>query len=144
MEDGFDWVSTQYAGVPELKQDTPPSDAIYQAIVRSQRVCQPYQYPDGLVEVPMSTISDIHAFRTARWKLADFLRAIDVALDWVIQERAVFDFLAHPSCLGVVDPELRAVKLICNRVQAAGDRAALVDLTTIARRVQSRHQKEPR
>ena len=47
---------------------------------------------------------------------------------------AVFDFLAHPSCLYVVDPEFKAIELICDLVSRAGDRAAIVDLGTIARR----------
>jgi peptidoglycan/xylan/chitin deacetylase (PgdA/CDA1 family) len=141
LQEGFNWVSTQYVGVPELKENTPPSSTVFDAVVRTQEKCQPYQYPNGLVEVPMSTISDIHAFRTARWKLADFLKAIEVALDWVIEKRAVFDFLAHPSCLVVTDPQFKAVELICDKVRAAGDKAALVDLSTIAKRVQSKHQR---
>lgn len=141
MDEGFSWASTQYIGVAELKEGTKPSKEVYDAIVRSQSSCQPYQYADGLVEIPMSTISDIHAFRVARWKLPDFLKAIEVALDWVIENKAVFDFLAHPSCLGVVDPEFKAIQLICNKVRTAGERAALVDLSTIAKRVQAKHQR---
>ncbi len=139
LDQGFDWVSTQYAGVPELKEGVKPSKELLDAIARSQGKCQPYQYPNGLVEVPMSTISDIHAFRVARWKLPDFLQAIEVALAWVIEKRAVFDFLGHPSCLCVTDPEFKAVQLICDKVKVAGERAELVDLKTVARRVQSRH-----
>jgi peptidoglycan/xylan/chitin deacetylase (PgdA/CDA1 family) len=143
LEEGFDWVSTQYAGVPALREGTKPTPDVFAAILRTQPACQPYQYESGLVEVPMSTISDIHAFRTARWKLPDFLKAIEIALDWVIERKAVFDFLAHPSCLAVTDPEFKAVELICAKVQAARPRAELVDLATIARRVQSKHQRGP-
>jgi peptidoglycan/xylan/chitin deacetylase (PgdA/CDA1 family) len=143
LREGFDWVSTLYAGVAELKEGVKPSPQVYDAIVRAQKRSQPFQYAGtGLVEVPMNPISDIHAFRVARWKLGDFLKAIEVALDWVIANKAVFDFLAHPSCLGVVDPKFEAIELICAKVHAAGERAELVDLSTIARRVQSRHQKE--
>src|SRR5262249_20587411 len=127
LNEGFDWVSTQYAGVKELKEGTKPSREVYEAIVKSQDACQPHHDPNGLVEVPMSTISDIHAFRVARWKLPDFLKAIEGALDWVIEKRAVFDFLAHPSCLYVTDPKFEAVELICDKVKAAGDKAALAD-----------------
>lgn len=141
LDEGFKWISSQYVGVPETKENTRLTKAVLDAIVRSQEKCQPYQYPNGLVEVPMSTVSDIHAFRHGRWKLADFLLAIEEALDWVIRKRAVFDFLAHPSCLLVTDPDFQAIKLICDKVQAAGEAAKLVDLTTIAARVQSRHQK---
>jgi hypothetical protein len=47
----------------------------------------------------------------------------------------VFDLLAHPSVLYPNDPEFRAVELVCDLVKQAGDRAALVDLDTIAKRV---------
>jgi len=88
--------------------------------------------------VPMSPISDIGAFRTGRWRLEWFLRAIRRCVAWTIENRAVFDFLAHPSCLYVVDPEFRAIDLICDLVRKAGPRAALVDLGTIAKRAVGR------
>jgi peptidoglycan/xylan/chitin deacetylase (PgdA/CDA1 family) len=141
MKEGFDWVSTQYAGVPEPAEGLKPTRALYDSIVQSQQLCQPYQHPDGLVEVPMSTMSDIHAFRGGRWQLPEFLKAIELALDWVIARRAVFDFLGHPSCLHVTDPEFKVFDLICDKVAAAGERAALVDLGVVAKRVQSRHQR---
>jgi hypothetical protein len=53
---------------------------------------------------------------------------------WAIEHRAVFDFLAHPSCLYVTDPEFKTIELICNLVKQAGDRAKIVDLGTIAKR----------
>jgi hypothetical protein len=82
----------------------------------------------------MSPVSDIVAFRTGRWKLDWFLAALRRAVAWAIDQRAVFDFLGHPSCLYVVDPQFKAVDLVCDLVKQAGDRAALVDLDTIARR----------
>jgi hypothetical protein len=83
----------------------------------------------------MSPISDIVAFRGGRWPLEAFLKALRLGVEWAIEQRAVFDFLGHPSCLYVTDPEFRAIELICNLVRKAGARAALVDLGTIAQRV---------
>jgi len=48
--------------------------------------------------------------------------------------RAAFDFLAHPSCLGIVDPEFKTVDLILDLVKRADGKAAIVDLDTIAAR----------
>ena len=45
-----------------------------------------------------------------------------------------FDFLGHPSCLYVADPEFQTIDLICDLVKKAGKKAALVDLGTIAER----------
>jgi hypothetical protein len=89
-------------------------------------------YREGLIEIPMSPISDIAAFRTGRWKLEWFLKALRLALEWVLDNGAVFDFLAHPSCLYVMDPEFKAIETICAMTRKASDRAALVDLRDIA------------
>ena len=86
----------------------------------------------------MSPVSDIGAFRNGRWKLDWFLKAVGLGLDWAIENRAVYDFLGHPSCLYVTDPQFRTVDLICEKVAAAGDRATIVDLGTIARHARSR------
>jgi hypothetical protein len=87
----------------------------------------------------MSPISDIGAFRTGRWRLESFLKAIELSLTWAIEHRAVFDFLGHPSCLYVTDPEFRAVDLICELVRRAGPRAAIVGLDALAARARARH-----
>lgn len=85
----------------------------------------------------MSPISDIGAFRTGRWKLEWFLEAVRRAVTWTIEHGAVFDFLAHPSCLGVVDPEFRTIDLICELVTQSGGRAKLSDLDELAAGVAS-------
>ena len=96
---------------------------------------QPFAYPTGLVEVPMSPVSDVNAFRTHYWKLDWFLKAIRFAVEEAIKTGGCFDFLAHPSCLLVEDPTFETVKLICSLVKDAGERAAIVDLGTMAARV---------
>ena len=135
---GFDWVSCRYpahAGIEDIHgSDRPPSPAAYENIVAAQSEAQPLMYPTGLLEIPMSPISDIGAFRTGRWKLPYFLQAIELAMQWAIENRAVFDFLAHPSCLGVVDPEFQAIDLICDLVEQSRGQAEIVSLDTIAQR----------
>lgn len=131
---GFDWISSLYPPHPNSEPMQEPSSTVLDGIVTAQTKAQPFVYPDGLVEIPMSPISDIGAFRTGQWKLEWFLRAIRQSVEWAIENRAVFDFLAHPSCLYVVDPEFRSVELICDLVRKAGDKAAIIDLATIARR----------
>jgi hypothetical protein len=111
-----------------------PSRRVIDGIVAAQQAAQPFAYPDGLIEIPMSPISDIGAFRSGRWKLEWFLDTIRESLEWAIENRAVFDFLAHPSCLYVVDPEFRTIDMICDMVADAGDRAAIVSLDEIATR----------
>lgn len=128
---GYRWVSSLYPS-----HDTGPraTEELVRNVVQAQRNAQPFTYPRGLIEIPMSPISDIGAFRTGRWQLDDFLRTIRAALEWCIENRAVFDFLCHPSCMYVVDPQFRTIEMICDIVRRGGDRALLVDLNAIARR----------
>jgi peptidoglycan/xylan/chitin deacetylase (PgdA/CDA1 family) len=135
---GFSWVSSLYPRHAVGEPLREPTSDVYDSIVKAQAAAQPFVYPDGLVEVPMSPISDIGAFRNGRWRLEWFLKAIRLGVEWAIERRAAFDFLGHPSCLYVTDPEFRTVDLICELVRKAGDRAAVVDLGTIANRARSR------
>lgn len=132
QELGYSWISSLYPPHPYTEPMQEPSRAIVDAIVAAHANSQPFAYPDGLIEIPMSPISDIGAFRTGRWKLDWFLAVIRELVEWTIEHRAVFDFLAHPSCLYVVDPEFKAVELICDLVKKHRDRAAIVGLDTIA------------
>jgi hypothetical protein len=131
---GFGWVSSKYPAHPLPEPGREPTAEYLDAIVRVQEAAQPFAYPDGLIEVPMSPVSDIVAFRTGRWQLDWFLRAVRRGVEWAIERRAAFDFLGHPSCLYVVDPRFRAIDLICELVQKAHDRAAIVGLDALAAR----------
>ena len=129
---GYSWISSLY---PPHEVGPRVTDEMVRSIVQAQRQAQPFAYPRGLIEIPMSPISDIGAFRTGRWQLDDFLRVVRTSLEWCLQNRAVFDFLCHPSCMYVVDPQFRTVEMICDMVRRAGNQALLVDLNAIARRV---------
>jgi hypothetical protein len=136
---GFTWVSSKYPAHPNTAPGSPVTDEVLGGVVAAQERAQPFIYPSGLIEAPMSPISDVNAFRTARWKLEDFLEATRRSVTWAIERGAVFDFLAHPSCLVVTDPQFRALDLICELVERSRGRAKLVDLGTIAN--QARKQK---
>lgn len=132
---GYTWVSSQYPA--HAISDTSgkrPDTKVMAGIIEAQQRAQPFVYPSGLVEVPMSPISDVTAFRTGRWPLEAFLDAIRAGVAWAIERKAVYCFLGHPSCLVVTDPHFRTIDAICSQVRAAGDGAVLVDLGTIASR----------
>lgn len=132
LEAGFTWVSSVYPGHAVTAPQQEPDAAVYDSIVQAQQAAQPFVYPTGLIEIPMSPISDIGAFRTGRWKLEWFLEAVRRSVQWAIANRSVFDFLAHPSCLVAMDPEYRAIELICQLVRDSGGAAQLSDLDAIA------------
>lgn len=134
---GFKWVSSVYPAHAYTGPQEQPSEDVYNSIVAAQAKSQPFVYPTGLIEVPMSPISDIGAFRTGQWKLEWFLEAVRRAVVWTIENKATFDLLAHPSCLGVVDPEFKTIDMICDLVKAAGDSAEIVDLDQIASSLRS-------
>lgn len=131
---GFKWASSKYPSFPAFKSGQEPTQEIFDAIVAAQSVAQPFTYPDGLIEIPMSPVSDIGAFRNGRWKLEHFLKALRIGLESVIEEGSAYDFLSHPSCLYAMDPEFRAVDLICEMVTRAGDRAAFANLDQVSMR----------
>jgi peptidoglycan/xylan/chitin deacetylase (PgdA/CDA1 family) len=133
---GFTWVSSKYPAHP-IEPGKEPTDGVLKGIVKAQAAAQPFVYPKGLVEVPMSPVSDITAFRTGRWKLASFLKAVRLGVEWAIEHRGVFDFLGHPSCLYVTDPRFQTVELICELVRKSRGRAVLADLDAIARRART-------
>ena len=139
---GFKWVSSLYPAHAVGQPMQEPTPAVFDSIVAAQAAAQPFVYPTGLIEVPMSPISDVGAFRNGRWKLESFLEAIRRALAWAIEHRAAYDFLGHPSCLYVTDPKFRAIELICEMVNKAGASAELVDLNVLAQR--GRNRKAPK
>lgn len=132
---GFTWVSSKYPGHKTGTATEEPTQAVIDSIAAATDEAQPFKYSTGLVEVPMSPISDIGAFRTGRWKLEWFLRAIRAGVERVIERRGVIDFLGHPSCLYVTDPQFKTIDLICDLVEQAGPRAQLSDLVALSRRV---------
>lgn len=135
---GFPWVS---CFVPRTEIGPPgvgPTPEIIAGIVKAQAEAQPFTYPTGLIDIPMSPISDVAAFRTGKWKLESFQSAIRAGVEWAIEHRAVFDYLSHPSILCYVDPEFKVIDMICDLVRKAGRRAAIVDLDTIALRTKLR------
>ena len=135
LEQKFSWVSSKYPRHAYGKPKEQPTEDVYQSIVDAQQQAQPYRYPSGLIEIPMSPISDVGAFRSTYWKLEYFLEAITRSVQSVIERGQVFDFLAHPSCLVVEDPKMKTIQRIIDLVKDAGDRAEIVGLDTIAKRV---------
>ena len=46
----------------------------------------------------------------------------------------MFDLLAHPSVLVVMDPKFEALEMVCDMIEQAGNDAQLVDLGELAKR----------
>jgi hypothetical protein len=139
----FRWVSSKYPAHPLGEPGREPNADVLAGIVKAQAEAQPFVYPRGLVEVPMSPVSDITAFRAGRWKLEWLLKALRLGVEWAIDNGACFDFLGHPSCLCVTDPEFQVIDLISDLVKRAGPKAALVGLDALAERGKARKAGSP-
>jgi len=63
LDCGFKWVSARYPRHQYGTPAEPPTQAVLDDIVRAQADAQPLRYPTGLVDIPMSPISDVGAFR---------------------------------------------------------------------------------
>ena len=129
---GYTYVSSVYPAHANTKPGVRPDEAVFQSIVESQAKAQPFKYPTGLIEIPMSPISDIGAFRNGRWPLEDFMEAVRRGMEAVIEMGGVYDFLAHPSCLVVSDPEMKTLKMILKIVEQNKAKASIVTLGKIA------------
>jgi peptidoglycan/xylan/chitin deacetylase (PgdA/CDA1 family) len=134
QELGFDWVSSLYPAHQAGRPREEPDEETYRDILLAQQRSQPFRYePSGLLEIPMSPISDVGAFRTNYWKLPWFLRADSRSEPlWAIEHGAVFDFLCHPSCMVVEDPGVRNRQDALPLAQEHGDRAQIVGLDQLS------------
>ena len=130
---GFKWVSSLYPRHPVKADSGGPQPGEMEDIVTSQPGAEPFAYPSGLVEVPMNPPSDVTLMRTGRWKLEPFREGVRAGLDWAIANGKPYDFLSHPSALGVADPDFTVIDMMIDRVKRSGGRARLVRLEEIAR-----------
>ena len=64
---GFTWVSSKYPAHFSGKTGEVPTDEVLASIVTAQAEAQPFAYPSGLIEIPMSPVSDVSVMRAARW-----------------------------------------------------------------------------
>lgn len=129
MDQGFRWISGKYPRHPTDIEN--PAQYLPAAL----KAAQPYKYSEtGLLEIPMAPVSDINAFRTGRWPLDRFIAAVSYGVQWAIDNRAVYDLLIHPSCIGVVDPQMKTIDAVCSLVEKAKGQAELVGLDRVADR----------
>ncbi len=143
LELGYPWVSSMARRVGVKPEN--PDAADFRAVAEAQKDSQPFVYPTGLIEIPMSPLGDVAAFRrqSQKWRIGDFLKMLEENLRWTIEHRAVFDLLTHPSIMVCEDPKFRAYELICDLVNQSGGKAAIVGLDTIAERIRRRKARAP-
>ena len=135
LELGFKWVSSVYPNHLAKRTEQGVSEEVFDSIVKAQADAQPFKYESGLIEVPMSPISDVNAFRSNLWTLDEFVKATSLSIKEVIQNQMTFDFLCHPSCLVIEDPQHVTLKTMIDLVKSNADKAAITPIDRIAETV---------
>ena len=141
LELGFSWISSKYPRHLATRDQQGVPQSTYDNIIQAQQDAQPFKYESGLIEIPMSPISDVNAFRSNFWTLDEFTKAISMSVKSVIAKRQVYDFLCHPSCLLVEDPDHKTLQTIIKTVQAKPDLAGISTLDEIAKGMDKRGNK---
>ena len=134
---GYEWISAKYPPHQSERGDDGVKEPVYENIVAAQKNAQPFRYDNDLLEIPMSPISDVTAFRSKFWQLDEFKHAIKRSVMWAIETGGVFDFLCHPSCMVIEDPKFETILMMADLVKQHSDRAELVTLDKVADRYKS-------
>lgn len=134
---GYRWVISHYREAAEIPR-TGPGAREFGRIAKNVAKVQPYRYPIELVELPIGCPTDVMVFRSRRWKLDEFVAMVERCCRFAIERDLTFHFASHPSCLGVVDPELKTIGRICEIVEESGKAARLATLTQIAKEVEGK------
>ena len=121
---GYRWVISHYREAADIPKSAPKANDLAR-IARNVAKVQPYRYPIDLVELPIGCPTDVMAFRSRRWKLDAFVKMVERCCRLAIERDLTFHFASHPSCLGVVDPELRTISRICEIVEESNGTAQL-------------------
>ena len=109
---GFTWVSSKYPSHAAVHPGQRPGEDVFASILKAQQEAQPFRYDSGLIEIPMSPISDVTAFRAQSWTLSEFTKAIASGIRWAREHHKAFTLLAHPSCLVVEDPKFSLASFV--------------------------------
>ncbi|MBM3477055.1 MAG: hypothetical protein FJX75_27625 [Armatimonadetes bacterium] len=91
-----------------------------QGVGESLRNLQPYRYPNGLLELPMAGISDIHAYRVRDLDRGEFTRLLEHGVEVAARDDLAFSILMHPAVQAGRDPHGETVKRVVDRTIAKG------------------------
>ena len=97
-------------------------ETMERGVGESVRALQPYRYPNGLLEIPMMGISDIHAYRVRDLDRGEFTRLLEHGIEVAAQEDLAFSILMHPQVQACRDPHGGMVRrLVGKALSLSGD-----------------------
>ncbi len=122
-EEQFAYVSTQYQNHLPVSADSGPllpkparnklTDGVRWSVTHSQ----PCRYANGLLEIPMMGISDVHAFRNLDLEREEWIRALESGLDLACEQGLVFSVVTHPAVMACRDPHAETVRRLLTRAR---------------------------
>jgi peptidoglycan/xylan/chitin deacetylase (PgdA/CDA1 family) len=116
---GFAYASSHYHCPIEAAGRAFEWDNLVRAVAWSVQRLQPYRYPNGLLEIPMMALSDIHAFRTLDLDRGEYLRLLLAALDAARRENLALSLLMHPQVQACRDPHCEVLDALLDRAEGA-------------------------
>ena len=131
-EHGFAYCSSHY-DLPVPPEKGQPWEALREAVSESVRSLQPYRYPNGLPEIPMAGISDIHAYRIHDLDRGEFTRLLEHGVEVAANADLTFSVLLHPAVQASRDPHGETVKRVVERTMAMGGEVVTNDEIARAR-----------
>jgi peptidoglycan/xylan/chitin deacetylase (PgdA/CDA1 family) len=118
-DQGFAYCSSHYdCPLPTEKPFT--RDVMERGVGESLRSLQPYRYPNGLLEIPMMGISDIHAYRVRDLDRGEYTRLLLHGVEIAAREDLTFSLLMHPQVQACRDPHGETVRRLVEKTMALG------------------------
>lgn len=142
QEEGFWWISTHYDDTIQ-RQDFQvtrdirrkmPLAQLKEAFNKSTSALQPYYYPSGLLEIPLSGITDVVAWRGYGPDLGEWLEMLVSGVDYAHEHGLIFMLTTHPAVLAAIDPECQTVDVVLRHALEKEGGVWLPDMEEIAER----------
>jgi peptidoglycan/xylan/chitin deacetylase (PgdA/CDA1 family) len=118
-EHGFAYCSSHYDCPLPIEKPFEWS-VMEEGVGESLRSLQPYRYPNGLPEIPMAGISDIHAYRVRDLDRGEFTRLLEHGVEVAARENLIFSILMHPAVQASRDPHCDTVKRLVDKTVSMG------------------------
>lgn len=129
---GFRYVSSQYFGWDMWDEQLAEVGVDDARLLHDLRRAQPYRYEDGLIEFPIVTPTDCHAFRPWRWPIKRWVAVVKRLIDLAYEQELVVDLCCHPAILAACDPDHHTVAAAVQHARRKSDGVWITTLSELA------------
>jgi len=129
---GFRYASSRYFGWDLWDERLAEAGLDTARLLHDLRRAQPYRYADGLIEFPIVTPSDCHAFRPWRWPIGRWVAVVKRLIDLAYEHGLVVDLCCHPAILAACDPDHQTVAVAVEHARSKPDGVWITTLSELA------------